>query len=486
MNKVKYIFLGMLIFSVINLYPQINRVMGMGGLTYAITDIDYSLTPYNFGGNPAWIAVDEEETFLDITPNFQNSWGNYRRMYDSEGVINYGTAFKGVKRLSAKGTFVGFTSYNYEIVRNLYRTLRKDAYTGEAYYMIDTTQGDFRYSGPVVGLTYSWEMFDDLFIGVSGTYQITDGLKQVYTNAQSIFREVSINAGLAYRLSNDFVIASNIKYSDFQETIEAKDVNLLDVEVYNYKGDTYFVGKRGSSVTQKLNKNRFEYRGQVYFKPTEKLSFAIIGNIIPEVAKVLVPQNSLIDVEEVYTDFYTIDIQAKSQYQLLENTLLGLKVGYNNKNGWSNNSKKNLLMWDWNISDFYYGLGTSYKFDFIPMLIGAEFEISSIKADSSKYIDSRFTNVSASNNRIRVGAEYELFEHHFIRAGFNYGNDEVDILYGGSDVKKLGVSVGFGFRLSSAIYVNANVQYRKVSTDYAGSLSRGGLSSFITLRLNTF
>ncbi|MDP2302778.1 MAG: hypothetical protein Q8N03_10200 [Ignavibacteria bacterium] len=486
MLRLLFIIVLMSLFSVNNVNAQISRTSAMGGLTYGIVDRDFSLTPYNFGGNPAWIVKDEVETFLDITPSVQNSWGDYRRTYDSEGSINYGTAFKGVKRLEDKGTFVGFTSYNYEIVRNLYRTLRRDTYSGEAFFMIDTTKGDFRYSGPIVNLTYSWEPFDNLYAGVSGHYQILDGLKQVYTNAQSIYREVAVNVGLAYQLSYEFVIASNIKYSDFQETVEAKDVNLLEVEVFNYRGDTYFVGKRGSSVTQKLNRKKIEYAGQLFYQPSNRLSMALQTTITPQVAKVLVPQSGLIDVEEGYTDFHTIDFKFKSQYSISDAWLMGISTGYNDRKCWSNNSKKNLLLWDWDVNEIFGGIGTSYKFDFLPLLIGGEIEFSSLKADSSKYIDTRFINVTSFNNLVRFGAEYEFMTNHFIRAGINYGNNEIDLLSGGSDVKSLLLTAGFGLPVSSVLYINANIQYKKLSTTDIVDLHRSGLSTFITMRLNTF
>ncbi len=486
MLRLLFIIVLMSLFSLSNINAQISRTSAMGGLTYGIIDRDFSLTPYNFGGNPAWIVNDEEESFLNITPSVQNSWGDYRRAFDSEGSINYGTAFKGVKRLDDKGTFVGFTSYNYEIVRNLYRTLRRDTYSGEAFFMIDTTKGDFRYSGPIVNLTYSWELFDNLYAGVSGHYQILDGLKQVYTNAQSIYREVAVNAGLAYQFSDGFIIASNIKYADYQETIEAKDVNLLEVEVFNYRGDTYFVGKRGSSLTQKLNRKKIEYSGQLFYQPISGLTMALQSSVTPQVAKVLVPQSGLIDVEEGYTDFHSIDVKFKSQYSVSESWLMGISAGYNDRKCWSNNSKKNLLLWDWDVTEMYGGFGTSYKLDFIPVLLGAEVEFSSLKADSSKYIDTRFVNITSLNNLIRFGAEYEFITNHFIRAGINFGNNEIDLLSGGNDVKSLMLTAGVGLPVSSALYINANVQYRKISTTNIVDLHRSGLSTFITLRLNTF
>jgi hypothetical protein len=160
---------------------QVLRTESMGGLSYAIVDKDHSLSPYDFGKNPAWLVEDERETHLFITPFYSNSWGDYRRKYDSEGNATLGSTFQGVRTLGGQGTFSGYTSYIYQNRRNYYRTLKKDTYAGEGFNITDTTASDFRYMGPHVRLMYSWQPLRRVLAGGFVSYELLDGLKEKFS-----------------------------------------------------------------------------------------------------------------------------------------------------------------------------------------------------------------------------------------------------------------------------------------------------------------
>ena len=305
----------------VGIYAQKTRTESMGGLTYSIIDREQSLTPYDFGGNPAWLYMDEKATFLRITPYLGNSWGAYRNKYDSEGNINIGTAFHGIKTLGTLGTFSGYTSYNYENRRNYYRSLKKDPYNGEAFYFADTTSSDFRYMGPKVVLMYSWEPLDKLYAGGFISYELLDGLKEKFSYAKTIYRNTEADAGLAYYLFDNLIVAGNFRYFDSQESIEASDVNLFDVELYYFRGDHFFVSKRGSSMTGKIRKTGFTMSSQLYWDDGNKLSIGLQANYTPSNSKLLrayyssSTSQSFSEGEDSYTSFENFDVQIKSQYK---------------------------------------------------------------------------------------------------------------------------------------------------------------------------
>lgn len=466
-------------------YAQQSRLLSLGGLSIGIEDRDNSLTPFDFGNNPAWLFMDETESYLNISPAISNSWGSYHRKYDSEGDMYYGTSFKGIKPLGQSGTFLGYTSYDYEVRRNYNRTLKYDSYSGEAFFFVDTTAGNFHYNGPKVNLMYSWELLDNLYAGGSVTYQLLDGLKKVYTYAKTIYRNVGGNFGLAYRLNENMIVGANYSFIDTQESIEAADVNLLEVETFNYRGEIYFVPDRGSSVTQKIRKKSSTFSGQIYWKDSEELQIALQTNYTPSNSKVLIPEGSFKEVEEGYASFETFDVQLKSQYKIDENFTAGCYASYASRDSWSRHSHKNLLLWDWSVSDVIVGLGSTYKIT-PELLVGIDYSLTLRSIDSTKYIDNRITDLSSNDHTFRLGAECKIMENVFLRGGYSLNSFEYDIYYGGENVKNHAFTLGIGLPIYESIVLDSYIRYSKISPSENNDSSRSSLGAFVTLRLNSF
>lgn len=472
------------------LVAQVSRTDAMGGLTFSIFDRDQVISPYHFGNNPAWLYMGEQETFLKIAPSLSNSWGDYRRKYDSEGVLNLGTTVHGIKTLGSLGTFSGFTSYKYENRRNVYRTLKKDTYYGEGFFINDTTASDIRYMGPKVILMYSWELFDNLFVGGNIYYELLDGLKEQYSYAKTIYRDTEIKIGLAYKLGSDIVLGADLEYIDSQESIEATDVNLLDVEMFYFRGDRFFVSKRGSSMVSKIRKQGYSIGSQLMWENGSNISVGAQVNYSPSDSKILRPyynqalNQSLNEAEDSYASFNRFDAQLKAQYKVDENLLFGIYAGYFNNYSWSRISLKDLLMWEWENKLLTIGAGAGYSVS-PSLLVGFEYQLHSNAADSSKYIDKRFTNLTSTDHYFRIGAEYKLADDIFLRTGFNYGMIENDLIFGGKDCTVNKLTCGLGFPFFNLFTVDANIQYNRILPK-AGNITRSYLSGNFTIMLKTF
>jgi hypothetical protein len=478
------LFLLMLSISA-NSSAQESRTQAMGGLSIGIEDPDNQLTPFDFGGNPAWIYMDKLDNYLKISPSIDNSWGNYRRKFDSEGNINYKLGFEGVKTLGNVGTFLGYTSFDYESRRNYKRTLKYDTYAGEAFFFTDTTSGNFTYDGPKVLLAYSWELFPKLYAGGFISYRLMDGLKKVYTYAKTIYREIGCNIGLAYSINDNLVLGANYAYLDNQESVECSDVNLLDVETFNYRGETYFVKDRGATVEQKIRKKESTFSGQFYWFDENYHQLAFQVNYSPANTKILIPEGSFKEVEEGYTSFESFDIQCKAQFNLSDDIVAGFYSGYFNNYSWSRHSHKNLLLWDWNIEDFIIGVGSTYKIS-TNLLVGVDYIFNGKGIDSSKYIDNRYVNLTSNDHSIKFGAEYSIMDKTYLRVGCKMEINEYDIITGGEDVRRYSITFGVGLPLFSENILDAYVQYSNVSPGETMNYSRSFIGCFITLRLNSF
>jgi opacity protein-like surface antigen len=336
---------------------------------------------------------------------------------------------------------------------------------------------------------YSWEVLDGLYAGSSVSYELLDGLKEKYSYAKTIFRNAELQAGLAINFINNIVIGVDVRYSDSQEAIEAKDVNLLDVELRNYRGDNYFVGRRGSTVTSKIQKHGFTFGSQLFWDDGEKLSIGLQTNYTPSDSKILKPfsttTTSFDEVEDSYAAFEFFDLQLKTQYKYDNDFTLGAYAGYFDDYSWSKISPKELLIWEWDIKKTVIGFGSSYQLS-SSLIIGLEYEFSHSAVDSSKYIDNLHLNIKSNDHTIRCGAEYKIAEEIFLRGGVNYGFKEYDLIYGGTDCNIYKYTAGVGFPLLDILTIDANLQYTNISPAKPRNSSRSYLSGNISLVLRTF
>lgn len=467
---------------------QDSRTIGMGGLTYSIMDVDQSFDPYDLGKNPAWLYLDETETWLKIMPSINYSKGDYKRYYDPHSVTMYNMGFKGVKTLGEDGTFLGETNYSYEIRRDINRSLKYETYAGEAFFMADTNQGTFRYNGPSIKFMYSLEMITNLFIGASVNYRILDGLKNVYSRATVLYREVGGTVGIAYKISEDFSVGLTAIISDDQEKIESKSENLSEVEIFYFRGETFSVRKRSSSVDQKIRKKGIGGSAQFYWTPNHSSEFGLHAALFNSKEDILVPYStstqSFQEYSEGFASFQNYNILAKGRSRLSENWVLGSSVEFHHKNSWSKNPARELLLWEWNVNAIKVGIGSSYQIN-NDILLSIEYEFENVNADSSKYIDSRTTDVLSNNHLIKAGSEFEFLPNTFIRTGYNYGMLGNDILSGGESVNYHFVTCGFGIKFLNSFDVDLSFVYNTYKPKLVNKF-RSQFGAYLTTKLYSF
>lgn len=463
------------------------RIMSLGGIKYGLDDRDNSLNPYDFGLNPAWLINDEKETWLKITPSYQKTWGDYRRLYDYKSADQEGISFTGVKPLGESGTFLGWAFYSNESRKEVYRSLEYNPYSGEAFFITDTTKGNFRYDGPGVGFIYSFELLPGFFTGVEAKYQLLDGLKNIYSSAKSLYRDVNGKLGLAYEFSNGLVLGLDFELLDNQESLEMKDeLGQSEVEIYNFRGETYSTYLRRQIVNEKIRKQGEKFGAQIYYRPLENLEGALKAYFSHSKTKFLVPSNDLKEFEESHANFENVNLEFRAKYRPLRNLTLGGGIGYLKDDSWTKNPDRGLLLWKWNVNRIILGAGAAYKIEPLNLLLALDFEAGLIKADSSKYIDIKFHNISAFNNAVRLGAEYEFPGDFFLRAGYSFGKDQTDLISGGNNVAVNYATLGLAFRMFETAKIDFMMQYGSESPLGYTHYLRDHFSAAAAIRLNTF
>ncbi len=484
MNKLSTKILFFILLSSVIIFPQQSRLNALGGLSYSVVDIDSKLDPYGFGNNPAWLINNITNQRLEISPSYINTYGNYHRYYDSDNIHNYNVGFVGIKPLGSSGTFKGSAFYDYQLLKERNRTLTLDTYSGDAFFFVDTTAGDFRYSGPTFEFMHSLQLLDNLYFGASVRYKILDGLKKTFSYAQSLYRNVSGNVGLAYKLSDSFTLGFHYSLFDAQERIEAKDINLLTVKAFLFRGETYKVDKSGTSPDYKLKKAGQSFNFQIHSLPFENFDIGLSIRYFLHNSKVILKDKNLF-YEDGYSSYNGLDVNLKTRWLLNKTTTIGFTGGYYSNSSWSKNSGRNLLLWEWNISDVFAGVGGSVLILNNKLLLGAEYELHNTASDSSKFIDNKFSDNKGITSIIRTGAEYNFSDKITLRLGYNLVLQQYDFVTGGSDLIGNKISAGIKYVLSKDFEIDTGLQYQNFIVQ-KNNLKKQNIGIFTVLRFFTF
>lgn len=483
----KYYIL-ILILAAGNLVAQSERLQSMGGIQYVLPDYQYSLNPYDFGGNPAWLYMDETESWLKIIPGYAGFNGDYKRRYDPGSENLFALKFAGIKTLGEDGTFLGETSYEYRQRKDVPNSLKYNTYAGEAFFLTDTATGNFRYNGPSIKFSYSFEPLEKLYTGASVGYRILDGLKSVYSRAEVLYRDIEINAGAAYQLTDNLILGANYIYNDNQEKIQSASEDLLDVEVFNFKGETYSLMKRAQAVSQKLTGIGHKVGGQIFYKPSAVSEIALIVSTGRTSQKVLMSRSvtgqSFNEYEEGYSSFNISAAELKGRHELFKSFILGVTGKYSHRYVWSKNSPKEKLLWEWEINSATGGAGFSWK-PLEKVSFAAEYEYSDVKIDSSKFIDSRFFSANSGDHSLRAGIEYQIIRDIFIRGGYNLDIYEKDIVFGGDDISINRITGGLGVYIFPSLGIDIHIEYG-FYRGLPAEIRRSDYSAFTTVKLYSF
>lgn len=443
----RYLLNFILLLSLVNIvYSQDLKSISMGNQTTAIQTEYSGLNIYDFSGNPAWLIKDQDEDILNIYSGFSNSYGNYRRYFSPEGISSQSIVFDQTKILRSSGTFRGIASYENINMREKNRSLRLNPYDGDAFFFSDTTSGNFNYKGPSIVLEHSLEITNKFLIGWKIDYALLRGLKQIYSFAETRFREAKLNIGAAYIFNPDLTLGISYDHYDSKESISANDINSINVITYLYRGEKQRIQRIGLTVTEDIKKYYDSGGLQLHWNPYKKISSILSFNYKYGRKKIIYPRNSITFTEGI-SKFEKYTSKFRLKYEFKKYLAFNLSSEYSYKSNWSKNPQYNLLIWKWNLSQTKLILGTNYKSASFPFELTFEVEYSRVSADSSKHMDNRFVSKNSDNYGFRIGGEYE-FSKFYLRAGFSFYNLKFDHLLGGSKRNIITYTLGTGFNIS--------------------------------------
>lgn len=463
-----------------SVHAQDLRLESLGSMRYALDDPRTSPSIYRFGQNPAWMLREEEASWLTFTPQIGNTWGEYRRVFDPGHVSSYGAGFEGVKPLGSRGTFRGFASYGIEERSSVYRSLKRTPYGGEAYYLADTTTGSFTYQGPSVAFAYAYEMVPGLIVGAELDYALQDGLKDLPTNAKTLFRTIHGVAGIAYDAGDGLALGATIRPFDDQERINCDREDLLEVEVFRYRGESVARLRRDSEIDQTVRRTGEEYSAQAAWRPAEGLHIGVYGLAGLSRTRDLVEISDEIEFEDGFSQRTWYEAAARARLLVGPQMSIGCGVSHRHQREWSKYPAMGLLVWDARGTETVLGLGAAFALGG-GSHVAVEGEYAVVHTDSSKYIDNRFAMVRTGEFRVRTGAEVPISGVGILRASYSFGSVGLDVRTGGRDVTEHGVTAGLAIPLGPLVRVEWLTRYGHRSSGTA--VVRDDVSAILLLRL---
>ncbi len=196
--------------------------------------VEYNL--YDLSQNPAFVNTAYPSNYnLFRISGIKNNNGHHRR-FDPERTENLGLDLLWIRYLSQKSMIVSGVKYYDSYHRNVYRSLEKDFYNNYFSYS-DTTEGDVSYSGPKLWFLYHHNTTDNISLGLQINYGVERGLKDIYTECQTISRDMDVTAGLSIQSDSKLSrIGMAFRYFNRQSKYEAvkKYVSAMTRTWYGY------------------------------------------------------------------------------------------------------------------------------------------------------------------------------------------------------------------------------------------------------------
>lgn len=463
---------------------QFLRSVSMGGALYGLRDTEQGLGLYTFGGNPASLVRDRLIDRLVITPAAGAQWGDYRRTYDPRRVNTFGVTFDGIRTLGEKGTFRGTTTYEIEKRYDVYRSIKRTPYQGEAFFVTDTTTGDFTYNGPAVTFAYAYELFPGVLVGADMHYRVLDGLKGIYSLAKVLYRDVGGTAGLAWEIDPALTLGLTFRPSDTQERIEAKSDDLLDVELFSFRGETHATKKRSGTVEHRVRTMGEEYGLQSFWRPAEELDVAFTSAYGKRQNRDIITSSTEKEIEtsHMQEEIYGANLQVR--WFLSNELTFGAFAGFRSERQWTSYPAEELLIWDMHGEETRIGAGIAYQIVPEGPAVAVDFDVQFGFADSAKFIDNKNRSVRVQGGVLRVGVEQEISAGVLVRGGFTRGRVDHDLVYWGNDVSSQIVTAGMQLRLTGSLTAEWALSYRVWRAGERAS--RSSLSALLVLQLLSF
>lgn len=479
--KLKLLFLTLLLFSFCKLHYSQWINQDFIDHTQEIAQNSFTTDSYYLSGNPAWLILEKYKDATILNSFYSTKSGEYRRRFSEKrnNFLKVGASI--IKNLKSAGVFYGRFNYNYEKRKDNYQILTKRTYTGNPFYLRDNTTGDMKYTGPAMSLLYSLNLLKQLSFGLQVDYAVDNGLKEVFTYAESVNRDVNLKGGFVYKPETDLKLGMHYSFNSYQEKLMMQDVNNRSVEVYRHRGDNFSVRSVSSQEEEKIKTKEHIFSSFNELKLHERLNIKLQLAYFWGDTRILVPASLIIDNEDGKELYSAGSLNLINEIDLGKNLSLDLRYSLYCKKSRSQNSIQQYLLWNWSLIEHTFG-GRLF-FDNLPgeSVVGIESGVSVTISDSSKYIDNKYSKERSVDFFAGTFGKIKLSDKMILKYFYKYSFLEKDHFYSFEDVSYHKIYFELKYKYSELISLMPYFSYATNRADKENEKTLLGIKMYVNL-----
>jgi len=258
-NLMKKIFIFLLIgfvSSAIAYDVQLFRDIDFFADKYQKNYVDFNL--FDFSGNPALVKLAYKENLNIYHFSGGKKINSYHRYFDNERTENRGLDLLWNRNLNESSLLVAGVKYYHSYQMNVERSLEKDFYN-HYFSFSDTTNGDITYQGPKLFLSFNQNLTENLLWGLNINYGVERGLKDIFTECETIMRDMDVTLGLGYTTDDKNTIAGlSARYFNRQSQYNSVKYYVSALNRTWIGFHTYFPESPGTTVRKNDDREGYE------------------------------------------------------------------------------------------------------------------------------------------------------------------------------------------------------------------------------------
>jgi hypothetical protein len=400
------------------------RVSTLANASLALEDRDNGINPYDFGRNPSWLFRDYDYSYIRFIASIEERSGHLRREYDPNLINDLYLGFSGIKTLGSNQVVRGYFDYRRLDDREVYRNLEFNQYN-DPFYLDDLTTGDFQYYGPRTSVDWALRLRDDLYIGAGFDYDISTGLKQVYTRPEIVHNYFRGNFGLTWLPGGNWSLGLAYRPTRLQNRTEfAKPDEGYDNVIQGYAGDAIYEVRTFSSYTITEVEHGHEGMLQAFWGGAG-LKAGLIARV--GISENDVKYNATRQYPKGYWREDLYDVRLKARYSPEGRSwTLGVLGGVTSDDGWGIRPEyPEVLLYDNPYLMYTAGIGGSWRLPGDVTFVG-EYIMEKYDIEVSDFGANLFRSADVISNIGRVAVEKKILNVYSFRGGFEYVDFPVD------------------------------------------------------------
>jgi hypothetical protein len=401
------------------------RIESLANARLALEDRDNQINPFDFGRNPAWLHNDYELQFLRFNGSLYETKGDLRREFDPHLINDFFIGVAGNKRLSDRQTVRGYIDYQRLLDREVYRNLEIDQYN-DPFYLNDKTTGDFDYYGPRASIDWGFRLVENLWIGAGLDYNLSTGLKQVYTRPQIVHNYSGAILGLAWKPSERWAFGLGYRpVRDQNRTNFAKPDEGYDNVIQGYSGDAIYEVRAFSSYSiGEIEIGHYVDLQGFYMGDDLKAGLIVKGGF----SETEVKYNASRQYPKGYWKEDLFDAQLRGRWTPAGMPLaVGFSARYLTNDGWGVRPDfSDVLLYDNPYAMYSAGLGLSYWISAVDLLLIGEYTAEQYDIEVWDNGANLYRKADQLSQTGRFAVEKNISNVYSFRAGYEYTDYPID------------------------------------------------------------